>query len=376
MPPDTPTPPRPPPPAPRPPEPPVPVPNPDQSKTILGDRPPQSPPGKTNSDAFAPRSRSDTKTIDTTPATPTGKPETNHFDRKDRVDSPRDSAARILDLSQGRNAAVKLDGPAKAQFEQIRDGKVPVSPEQAKALEVLRGLADKTADRRAKPGANPDDQLVIMSYMREKAGRHTQGLAFDISAYGGHSLNEWKPAECRQAVDALVRDLPPGNYGFGLTRLPTKYPIPDGDPAHMKKYEEDVAKFSRDPKYDPAQHGNRPQDVHYEHDSRGLEYLRPKPGDPKSSEYGVIYARPTDRLRNAEDPFYKQPTNAGEIEALKPNPKTHTPAEMRWGPGLHKDTQKVFERAEQRGVHILAGPKADGPGHVHFSVLEPGAKKY
>jgi hypothetical protein len=174
------------PPPPVPPAPPVTLPRPDQLSITVGGRArtTDAPAGgkaegkaEGRTDPFARRPSPEVRTPDTTRATPAGPGGTDRFARKEPVDTTQASASRILDLNRGANPVVKLDGPTRAQFEAIARGPqapdqtrvdvmskgrgVPIGPEQAEALSVLRGLADTTAARREQTG-DTHDQLEIV----------------------------------------------------------------------------------------------------------------------------------------------------------------------------------------------------------------------
>jgi hypothetical protein len=280
---------------------------------------------------------------------------------------PAKDARRLVDLSGGQNPVVKLDATSKAQLERIaagpppgkstveltRDGRtLEIGANQAKALSVLSVLAEKTAERRTEPG-HGSDVLEIVSYVRfgdakHPQGKHGEGVAFDIAAYGGHRFDETRPAESRAAVKALVADLPAGHYGLGLPRLPTKFPIPE-DRGHLQKYAEDVGAHPEAYQRDPG-------------GGAAFELTR-RWGDSRASSYAVVHARPTEALLKAEDPHFRQPQTVAEVKPFGDVTR------------LDAGTAAVIrEAAKDRQAHIT--PFADGFGHAHLSVVLPGATSF
>jgi hypothetical protein len=286
--------------------------------------------------------------------------ETAAKDRPNAAALAQESAKRILDLTGGKDAPVVLRGEGvRKQLERIADGPQPGKPfevpgskgsiaigdSQAKALGVLRELADATAARRAE-SHDPKDQLEIVSFVRGGEGKHGDATAFDIAAYGGHRFDERRPEESRKAAEALLKDLPAGDYGLGLPRLPNKHPIPE-NPAHFKQYLDDVAKH---PEY-------------YERVPGGAEFHPTRTwGDSKTPTYAVANARPSDGLLRAEDPHFRQPDNAAQVRQFGDLSQ------------LDRATRTAIDAQRDRGVHVTPFP--DGFGHAHLSVVQPGAKTF
>jgi hypothetical protein len=269
------------------------------------------------------------------------------------------SAGRILELSKGNNPAVRLTDAVKGQLTRIAEGPAPGKPlevpskkgpveigeQQARALGVLETLAEATAARREQSG-DKNDQLSIMSYVRGGEGKHGTATGFDIAAYGGHKFDQTNPDESRAAVQTLLKDLPPGDYGLGLPRLPTKEPIPE-NAAHYKQYLKDVADH-------PAYY------------DKGL--LSRYDGTPPAAFPDPLKPAPeakpraTDELRNAPDPHFEQPKNAGEVKPFG-DPSRLDPV-----------TRGAIADAKGRDVHVTPFP--DGLWHAHLSVVPPGAKTF
>lgn len=292
-------------------------------------------------------------------AAPPVRPEPDHFSKVDKPAEAAADARKILSLSEGKNPAVVLGEGVRPQLEKVAAGPeagkpaaeltgkgktLEIGAEQGKALSVLRTLAEKTAEHRNEPG-HESDALKIVSYVRIGGGKHGEGVAFDIGAYGGHSFNEKNPAESRAAAKALVADLPPGNYGLGLPRLATKYPIPE-DSQHFQKYAEDISKHAESYQRIPGGEGTE---------------LTKNFADPNSPSYAMVNFRPTEKLLKAEDPHFRQP---------------QTPADIKLGDKARLDpgTASVVRDAAARQVFLTPFP--DGFGHAHLSVVRPGAKSF
>lgn len=279
-------------------------------------------------------------------------------DKPEPADRAREAARRILDLAQGKDAPVWLSESVRKQLERIANGPepgqpfevpsakgpIPITEQQAKALEVVRGLAEATAALRAE-SHDSKDRLEIISYIRGGQGRHGDATAFDIAAYGGHRFNERDPAESRKAVDALLKDLPPGTYGLGLPRLPTKYPIPE-DPQHFKQFFDDVSKF-------PERYEKLPKTQEFNPTIRW---------GTNDSKYAFSTVGPSEELRRAQDPHFRQPSTADEAKDLRKTPQ------------LDESTRAAIQAQKERGVTVKPFP--DQFGHAHLSVVEPDAKRY
>jgi len=259
------------------------------------------------------------------------------------------SVQRILELSQGKNAAVTLDPVVRKQLEVIANAKlskgqteisvpwgkktVELGKAQVRGLQTIEQLAEKTEDRRKLSGSK-QDTLGIVSFVRAGEGMHGYGVAFDISAYGGHQFDEARPTEARAAAAALLRDLPSGDYGFGLPRLPTKIPLPEN------------TKYSQ------------------EH----FKDMQVRPGDyglPPTKEWTFTpnLREPTEAVRKAEDPFISQPQTASEASGFSDAARL-----------TDTGTKAAIADAQRRGVFVT--PFADQFGHLHLSIVWKGARQF
>ncbi|MEU4191684.1 hypothetical protein AB0E69_07300 [Kribbella sp. NPDC026611] len=306
--------------------------------------------------------------VDAPQAASPARPEPDHFKPADKPAEAAKDARHLLELSEGKNPVVVVDKSSgiRQQLEKMAAGAEPgkaaaeltgkghtleIGADQAKALSVLRVLADKTAERRNDP-EHQADVLQLVSYVRFGEGTHGEGVAFDIGKYGGHSFDQNNPAESRAAVKALAADLPPGNYGLGLPRLPNKFPIPE-NAAHFAQYGKDAALFGPGGK-DAASHPP--------------EYVRLPAGqfvegaDPKAPGYQAVYAKASEHLLRAEDPHFRQPETAKEIKPFGDL--------SRLDPG----TTAVIREAATRQIFLTPFP--DGFNHAHLSVVGPGAKHF
>ena len=71
--------------------------------------------------------------------------------------------------------------------------------------------------------------LVLLSLYRTRQSYrprepHSNGLAVDISAFAGHTIDNHRPAEALAAAIAILRMLPPGRYRLGLPKPPNSDP--------------------------------------------------------------------------------------------------------------------------------------------------------
>ena len=83
------------------------------------------------------------------------------------------------------------------------------------------GALAQAAMLRHQGGSSPTaPDTAIISLIRPAGGLHSQGRAADISIYAGQHLDIFHPDEEVPALVALLHDLPPGFYAFGLPRLP------------------------------------------------------------------------------------------------------------------------------------------------------------
>lgn len=259
------------------------------------------------------------------------------------------SAKRILELAQGKNSAVTLNATVRKQLEAIANAelskgqteiKVPWGKETVElgkfavgGLQVIEQLAEKTEARRQATG-NKQDTLGLGSFVRSGQGMHGFGLAFDISAYAGHQFSESNPTEARAAAAAVLRDLPPGYYGFGLPRLPIKVPIPENE-----KYAQEHFK---DMQLRPGDYGLPPT---------------------KEWTFSPNLREPVEGVRKAEDPFITQPQTASEATGFSDASRLSDPG-----------TKAAFAAAQGRGVFVT--PFADQFGHLHLSIVWRGAKAF
>jgi L,D-transpeptidase ErfK/SrfK len=79
---------------------------------------------------------------------------------------------------------------------------------------------------------SPSRPLVLMSLYRPLGPDrlhepHGNGMAADIAAFGGHTIDNQHPGEALEGVLAILRTLPPGQYRLGLPKPP------DSDPAGL-----------------------------------------------------------------------------------------------------------------------------------------------
>jgi hypothetical protein len=261
----------------------------------------------------------------------------------------QESARRILKLAEGKTPAVTLGSEVRKQFEAIANaeitkgqteievpygkGSVSLGKEAVPGLQVIEQLANATESRRQTSG-NKWDTLGIVSFVRAGAGMHGSGLAFDISAYGGHQFNESNPAEARAAAAAVLKDLPAGYYGFGLPRLPTKVAIPEN-----ARYSQEHFK---DMQTNPKDYGLPPTE---------------------EWKFSPTLRQSTEEVRNREDPFIAQPQTASELGPFGDANKITDPG-----------TRAAISTAQGRGVVVT--PFADRFGHLHLSVVWKGARMF
>ena len=269
----------------------------------------------------------------------------------------RDSNTRIQQLAKtllqrADSGAVALTSWVKAQLQEAAagpateggdivihlQGKSAVIGEPAeRLLSTLVSLADKTAQRRA---AGSKEAMGITSWVRPDDGRHGSGEAADISSYGGHQFDELHPTEARAAVAALVKDLGPGHYGLGLPRLPTKRFNPVGTVSQYLRHQQDIKEV-------PSFYG--------------VDALLANILQGQANRSTVLM----DALPQSialPDPFYEN----GQ-------PETHTRDEA-VARIIDPGTQQAIIDAGHTGVDIR--PFEDKFGHVHFSVVEPGAQNW
>jgi hypothetical protein len=102
-------------------------------------------------------------------------------------------------------------------------GPAPIpSPPSPDLLRMLNALAAHST---------PAHPLELLSFLRppyrtgywRHAGPnnpHSLGMAVDIAMYAGHRVRQEDPEACVAATLALLRDLPPGRYRFGMPKAP------------------------------------------------------------------------------------------------------------------------------------------------------------
>jgi len=95
---------------------------------------------------------------------------------------------------------------------------------QVPIAKTLRQALARLANRSS--AAKP---LVLMSLLRptqsvESQEPHSKGLAADIAAFGGHTIDNRHPAEAVAGVISILQSLPPGQYRLGLPKPPDTDP--------------------------------------------------------------------------------------------------------------------------------------------------------
>jgi hypothetical protein len=76
---------------------------------------------------------------------------------------------------------------------------------------------------------SPSKPLVLLSLYRAHSPMrprepHSIGLAADISAFGGHYIDNRRPSEALAGVLQILQTLPPGRYRLGLPKPPHSDP--------------------------------------------------------------------------------------------------------------------------------------------------------
>ena len=236
-------------------------------------------------------------------------------------------AATILDAI--KSGAVATDQRQIKQLEQLT--KHPWVSEGGKKFEfvdsgVLRPLAvlseqakQRFQSRPAGSAKTPD--LVFGDLVRPKT-LHEQGRAVDITRYRNVPMTA--EGNYMAGYKQLLRDLPPGEYGIGLPRLPLMTAL-DSEQAHK-----DEAK------------------------NRGKGLYEPLPNDRSDPE--VV---PTDRLREMQD---KSITSPKLNAAGKP-----VTGDESFVSSARPEARAAEDQQKQRGVRVLF-KFVDGPGHIHIDV--------
>jgi len=115
--------------------------------------------------------------------------------------------------------------PAAEATSATEDPGTPAEVASQPSPNLLRMLTALTAN------ATPAHPLELMSLLRppyqtarfQHAGPrnpHSLGLAADIAAYDGYRIRQDRPEDCVRMALALLRDLPPGRYRFGMPKAP------------------------------------------------------------------------------------------------------------------------------------------------------------
>ncbi len=130
-------------------------------------------------------------------------------------------------LAARDSGSVALDPTVANQLEQIYNHPdyvvnqgVKLEVGDAPILHVLAALAAKANEQFAADGGK-HAELGVASLFRKGGGLHQEGMAADISMYKGKPFSAKDPTYI-DALKAMVTDLPEGNYGIGLPRLPLK----------------------------------------------------------------------------------------------------------------------------------------------------------
>jgi hypothetical protein len=188
-------------------------------------------------------------------------------ERAEEHDKPiREDVQTILDaVSVG---AVEVTGGVKDELNQLLQhpsfidlGDRKLTVEDPKILHILAVLATK-AKQRFLEEFNPYDDhpksymaiatLFKANERRKEPTLHERGLAADISIYDKQALTAKDPKRL-ESWQKLISDLPAGDYGVGLPRLPLKTNL-DSAQAH-----EDAKRFPD--LYEPTPPGYSPKFV-------------------------------------------------------------------------------------------------------------------
>jgi RHS repeat-associated protein len=172
------------------------------------------------------------------------------------IDAIKKNATIILDAAAGPGAAVRLDPTVRAQLESLKQLTLRDTEWRGVALQdlnILQALATLAAKAKGYQTEKREITMSIDSLFRSGQGLHGSLRAVDISRYAGHFISQgseqaWK--ETQQALLQLIRDLPPGEYAFGLPRNPAILPT---DPK--------IEKDSTYPRYKGDYERSLPEDI-------------------------------------------------------------------------------------------------------------------
>lgn len=87
---------------------------------------------------------------------------------------------------------------------------------------VVLELASHATSARGRPSF--EIMSLIRPQDRNPNSPHRQGVGLDIGRYGGHDIDIHSPRAAMEGIIAVIGDLPRGNYGLGLLRLPRTDP--------------------------------------------------------------------------------------------------------------------------------------------------------
>ncbi|MGK7892538.1 MAG: RHS repeat domain-containing protein, partial [Xenococcus sp. (in: cyanobacteria)] len=207
-------------------------------------------------------------------------------------------------------------------------------------LPVVSHLASRSQER--------GRRIAIASLFRPGNERslHRHLRAVDLSAYGGHRIHETSPESSLRALEALLEDLPPGEYALGLPRLPRI--------RGQEQMEEDAA----------AGRGRIWGRYYVRRDYRIRDLRR------RQSVYGT-WLEPTEELlrlhRTSGEPFMAAPSPGRRIRASRVEEQIRS---IR-NPDTQQRVREAIDLARTRGVHIV-GLFRDQSGHIHLSIPTDG----
>jgi L,D-transpeptidase ErfK/SrfK len=142
------------------------------------------------------------------------------------LESARSQGALLL--ARYKTGHVKLINRDRdlPQIEQLaRQGYVEgADHKQTSIAKTLRQALARLANR-----TSAGKPLVLMSLVRparsaQSREPHSRGLAADIAAFGGHTIDNRHPAEAVAGVISVLQSLPPGQYRLGLPKPPDSDP--------------------------------------------------------------------------------------------------------------------------------------------------------
>jgi RHS repeat-associated protein len=256
--------------------------------------------------------------------------------KKERQEVLTKDIDTILDAQS--SGAVDINTTVKNQLEQLKQhpdyiningGKLDVG--DPKVIHILASLAEKAKERFLSAGKKLPD-MVIASLFRagtgqKKEGLHQEGLAVDLSRYGGKDLSANNKSYV-EGLQQLISDLPEGHYGVGLPRLPLKTSL-TSEQAH--------------------------------NDQKAF----PKLFEPLPSNQSPLEVQPNEKLLNMDDPNTNSKDTASWTNRGLGNFK----------PGVKEKMEKFTKEMDERQIMILMY-FPDGFDHIHLSVVGANAKRF